>query len=209
MNSAQVREALLDVEDIVKGPTFESWRKRFVRENLNVFTYEDENKLEYTAIHKKYEEGVEKIIAEGMREGFDMSAFMTALPEFLEGEGGREEDIGKAVTLLLEVGDFVQFRDMMLYLKKEEDQAEEKHSEDHLKGMSVKASSVPTTDVDGMMNMCANLSTAADTESGWENMLTLDWMKIDKKPVPKDIRKSPKEIYLRGIWYVRTMLHLY
>lgn len=197
-----VRAVLLAVEEVVRGPAFERWRARFVSKHVHAFSYADEDRLEYTAIHGEYEQGVEKMIADGLPDSVDMAEFMEALPAFLEGPGGKDEAIGKAVTTLLEVGDYRQFREMMLYTKKELDDGEEKHSEARLRGVSTKGtdvSGVATLDVEGMMDMCAALASAAD-EEGWESCLVLDWMKIDKKPVPEGARKQAGEIYLRGVW---------
>ena len=51
---------------------------------------------------------IERLIIEGMPKSFDMKQFMMQLPDYLEGAGKNEESIGKAVTTLLEVSDFIQ-----------------------------------------------------------------------------------------------------
>jgi hypothetical protein len=57
-----------------------------------------------------------------MSASFDMTQFMTQLPDYLEGDGKNEESIGNAVTTLLEVSDFIQFREMMLCTKRNMDE---------------------------------------------------------------------------------------
>ena len=111
MKFCDVRSSLLDIEEVIRGDKFESWRRSFVRDNVRHFSYDDENKLEYTDIHREYEEEIERAIAEGLGRGFDMADFMQSLPGYLESEEGlKDERAGLAVTLLLEVSDFEQFR---------------------------------------------------------------------------------------------------
>ena len=96
---------------------------------------------------------------------------------------------------------FEQFKTMMMFEKAERQQEEAKHSEDMLCGVAAtKSSDLACVDVDGMLEMCASMAAAIDTEAGWENLLTLDWMKIDRKPVEVHKRRNASEIYLRGVW---------
>ena len=128
---------------------------------------------------------------------------MTQLPDYLEGEGKNEESIGAAVTTLLEVSDFIQFREMMLCTKRNMDEDEGKHSEDRLKDITISSSEaldMAENSVKGMMELCSNLAVAQDADEGWTELLTLPWMKIEKKPVPESERKSKSEIFLRGVW---------
>ena len=75
MKTEQIRGTLLDIEDVVRSPSFNRWREEFVEAHLDKFTYDEENRLEYTSIHRDYEEGVEAQIISGMPKDFDMSAW--------------------------------------------------------------------------------------------------------------------------------------
>lgn len=55
MDNRTMKQSLLQIEDIIRSDNFESWRKRFVRKNVDHFTFDDENKIVYTDIHKEYE----------------------------------------------------------------------------------------------------------------------------------------------------------
>ena len=199
-----MKESLLSIEDIIRSENFESWRKRFVLKNVDHFTFDDENKIVYTDIHREYEDEIERLIIEGMPKSFDMKQFMIQLPDYLEGAGKSEESIGKAVTTLLEVSDFIQFREMMLCTKRNMDEDEGKHSEDRLKDITISSSEAldiaSSATVQGMMVLCSNLAGAQDQEEGWTELLALPWMKISKKAVPENERKNKSEIYLRGVW---------
>ena len=185
MDGHAISTALQEVQGIVTSIQFEEWRKEFVRQNLEAFDYGDENKLIYTDIHKEYESEIEKRIASEL--SVNITSFMAALPAYLEGEGKYDEAAGKAITLLMEASDFIQFRDMMMFIKREiEDKREAKASGDDdetVAAMTVKGKELADFEVAEMMTKCAELSTAASSDEGWTNVLTLDWMKIDKKPV--------------------------
>jgi len=207
MDPSSVRSGLLAVEEVVRSVEFDRWREAFVRKNVSHFEYGEENKLEYTDIHREYEEGVERKIVEGLPKDFDMAAFQRALPGYLEsGMGLKDEQTGRAVTTLLEVGDFTQFREMMMFEKKKREEAAAKadaKGDDDMHGLS--ADSAQLTDVGlgvaEMMDMCAALSEASDsTSKDWVNVLSNDWMKIDKMAVPEGKRRKKSDIYLKGVW---------
>ena len=87
MRPDDVRSALLDIEETIRGSVFENWRKDFVRRHLHQFTFEDENKLIYTDIHREFEEGVETHILEGLPKKFDYEDFQHSLPSYIDGPG--------------------------------------------------------------------------------------------------------------------------
>jgi len=197
MKDHEVVSTLLEVQSIIKSKDFENWRTNFVNSNLSVFSYEDENKLIYTEIHKEYEKELERIIANGITS--NLSDFMQALPAYLEGPGKNNETAGNAITLLLEASDFIQFRDMMLFTKRQmDDRREAKISgnDSVIDTLSASGQELSLLNIDVMMDKCANLSIAAESDD-WTNVLTNDWMKIDKKPVEVEKRKSKSEIYLK------------
>ena len=150
-------------------------------------------------IHKEYEEEIEKQILQALPKDFNMVDFMGSLPAYIEGEGRNDDATGKAITLLLEVSDFQQFKMMMLFARREKEEGESKHAGFQLEGISTKGSDVMIADVEGMMDMAIDLAQVAD-DNGWTNCLTLDWMKIDKRPVELSKRKSANDVYLRGVW---------
>eukprot|EP01041_Mallomonas_annulata_P003584 gene3584-7123_t len=195
-----IRTSLIRIQNIVKGEAFESWRRSFVDKYCNEFDYGEENKLIYTEIHKNYEQQLEKRIAEELPDDFNMDSFLQNLPEFVEGPGSKDTAISESITILLEVADFQQFKEMMSFRKRELEETDSKSTENLLDGIKAHGKELGLLDVDEMMDQCATLASAADDVEGWENLLSLDWMRIDKKPVEAANRKSSKEIYLRGVW---------
>jgi hypothetical protein len=53
MDGSTVFRGLVGIQERIQGPEFEAWRKNFVAEHVDKFSYEDENKLEYTEIHQR------------------------------------------------------------------------------------------------------------------------------------------------------------
>mmetsp|Transcript_24452 Transcript_24452/g.61685 ORF Transcript_24452/g.61685 Transcript_24452/m.61685 type:complete len:114 (+) Transcript_24452:68-409(+) len=77
MKDEDVFRGLAEIEKTIRGPKFEEWRKKFVDENIDTFTYDDENKLEYTAIHagQRYEAQIEQMVEESLPKDIAMSDF--------------------------------------------------------------------------------------------------------------------------------------
>ena len=69
----------------IHGESFEAWRKSFVDKHLDVFTFDDENKLEYTDIHRQYEEKIESFLVSSLPANVDISELMSQLPAYMEG----------------------------------------------------------------------------------------------------------------------------
>jgi len=122
-----------------------------------LLSLQDENRLEYTAIHQAYEEGIENLLQQNLPKEFDMVAFMEALPAYLEGPGQDKEEMGQAVTLLSNVSDFRYFKDMMLY---ERQQHEERGAEylDH--AQSATPPQAGGLEANELVELCAKLSVA-------------------------------------------------
>lgn len=198
MKSEEIKLALLEAEQIIRSSEFENWRRSFVERHLDEFSFEEENKLSYTEIHREFEEEIERRIEEGLDGKFDIADFMRSLPAFFEGGGKNDNDVGKTLTFLLEVSDFEQFKNMMMVLKTEKNSQKEDQF-DGVSGTSKRDLAGIDTDIEGMMEMVETLGSISDSNE-WENCLTLDWMKIDKMPVPLNKRKKKSEIYLRGVW---------
>ena len=47
--------------------------------------------------------------------------------------------------------------------------------------------------------MCAALAASGDSDQGWETCYQNEWLKIDKKEVEPEVRKSKNDMYLRGV----------
>ena len=73
---------------IVAGAAFQAQVRHFVKQHSDVFEEQEENKLEYTALHVEYVQLVDSeltaALADEIGAGFDMAAFLAAVPGFLE-----------------------------------------------------------------------------------------------------------------------------
>eukprot|EP00199_Chlamydomonas_sp_CCMP681_P006274 CAMPEP_0119113306 /NCGR_PEP_ID=MMETSP1180-20130426/43483_1 /TAXON_ID=3052 ORGANISM="Chlamydomonas cf sp, Strain CCMP681" /NCGR_SAMPLE_ID=MMETSP1180 /ASSEMBLY_ACC=CAM_ASM_000741 /LENGTH=217 /DNA_ID=CAMNT_0007101287 /DNA_START=129 /DNA_END=782 /DNA_ORIENTATION=+ len=101
---------------ILMDSDFEALREDFCRTNCTHFANSDENKLIYTDIFRQYTELVETGIETRLQSavaGFDMSLFLGML------DTRKDELMSDVFDLLLSLGDFEAFRDIMLEYKRE------------------------------------------------------------------------------------------
>merc|ERR1712091_534158 len=123
---------------VVAGEEFRGVLDPWVDAHCGVFEPEEENKLEYTALFREYEELVEKELEAGLRrefeEGFDWGEFMTSVPAHVEALMGaaRSNEIAAAadadadasaqsLDVLLSLSDFSRFKDLMVLRRLELD----------------------------------------------------------------------------------------
>jgi hypothetical protein len=198
MKDEDVFRGLSAIEKYIRGPDFEAWRNKFVEEHIDTFTYDDENKLEYTTIHQSYEAQIERMVEESLPKDIAMADFQEALGPYLEGPGGSKEETSKTVTLLLEVSDFQAFRDMMLFTKKERERAAGGNADAKAHEDDVRIDGSGIFDIDGLMDMVANLANNAKTDEGWEQVLKNDWLDIQRKKVGEKEREHKDQVYMRG-----------
>mmetsp|Transcript_61436 Transcript_61436/g.51963 ORF Transcript_61436/g.51963 Transcript_61436/m.51963 type:complete len:384 (-) Transcript_61436:297-1448(-) len=197
MEDAHVYDILLQIEQIVQSPTFSTWQQGFINAHVDKFEFGDENKLEYTEIFQLYEDGVEQQIVGGLPDGeTKLGAFMEALPDYINSEAGKKEETGKAITMLMQMSEFQEFKEMMMYVRKDRD--DKSASTGDLLG-GTKASDGAVLSVDGLLDRCATLATSGETEEGWVTCFQNDWLKIDKKEIEPEAKRHKNEIYLRGV----------
>jgi ADP-ribosylation factor 2-binding protein len=197
MEDQQVFEILLAIESIVQGEGYRVWLQKFINDHVDKFDFGEENKLEYTEIFQKFEDGIETQIIGSLPDGAArLPAFMEALPAYLESDAGKKEETSRAVTMLMQMSEFTEFKEMMMYAKKERE--DEAASAGDLLG-DAKASDGAVLSVDGLLDMCAALSSSGESDEGWVTCFTNDWLKIDKREVDAAVRKHKNEIYLRGV----------
>jgi hypothetical protein len=101
-----------------------------------------------------------------------------------------------------ETGDYVQFREMMMFTKRKREESKTGDEGDMVGLVADSRQGVAAADADvaGMMDLCAALSEGAQSTDSWETVLENDWMKIDKMAVPESNRRKKSDIYLRGVW---------
>ena len=119
LSNDEMHAAIVEINAIVLSEEFGAWRKAFVEENMHVFTYEEEEKLEYTTVHQEYEKGIESMITQKLGERIPMAGFLEQLPEYLEGAGKDNDESDAALQLLMQAIDYRNFKEMMLYEKHE------------------------------------------------------------------------------------------
>mmetsp|Transcript_5825 Transcript_5825/g.19788 ORF Transcript_5825/g.19788 Transcript_5825/m.19788 type:complete len:170 (-) Transcript_5825:1139-1648(-) len=84
---------------VISSPKFQVPLDAFLDSNCEQFTEDEENKLEYTAIHGQYESLIEEKLRDGLCErlgsAFDWDAFLLQLPAYIEKITGAEVGQGQ------------------------------------------------------------------------------------------------------------------
>jgi len=93
-----------------------------------------------------------------------LPAFMEALPAYLESPAGKKEETSRAVTMLMQMCEFEEFKEMMMYVKKQRD--DEAANVTDLLG-DAKVSDGAVLSVDGLLDMCSALAASGATDEGW------------------------------------------
>mmetsp|Transcript_29403 Transcript_29403/g.65835 ORF Transcript_29403/g.65835 Transcript_29403/m.65835 type:complete len:209 (+) Transcript_29403:78-704(+) len=105
------------IEGVLLDPGFVQLQASFCDVHCDEFDDTDENKLSYTPVFEQYTAAVESYLSKRVGEeieGFDLDAFgrlVSARPQ--------EEVTGDVFDLLLSLGDFAEFKDLMLAHKRE------------------------------------------------------------------------------------------
>lgn len=102
------------IEEIVMSDRFQNLQNTFLEEHYKHFDNSDENKFEYTAIHKDYTQLVEKVLEDELLKcapDFCMEEFQDEL--ILR----KDELDGEIFEILLTFTDFVTFKEMILDYK--------------------------------------------------------------------------------------------
>mmetsp|Transcript_6610 Transcript_6610/g.15938 ORF Transcript_6610/g.15938 Transcript_6610/m.15938 type:complete len:368 (-) Transcript_6610:202-1305(-) len=174
MQADDVSKALRTIAASADTKEFRTWRARFVEENAGKFAYEEENKLEYTQIFNEFEKGIESHLSKAFQD-----VDLAALEEALEGGCAVPEEAQEAVKMLQEMGDFVAFKDMMLFEKERIDKAAD--------GPPAAPSDAPAVAVpamDGLLEASQRLARVTEGGAGgeWRSLLSSDWYKFEAMP---------------------------
>ena len=104
---------------IVASEAFKNEQKAFFEANCDKFDAEEENKLEYTTIHKQYEQLVEDHIKTklGDEKMAKVEAGLAAFVSDNQESGKQSQEIYEAIELLTSLGEFDQFKTLMLEKK--------------------------------------------------------------------------------------------
>jgi len=112
---AKFDEIVGALEEIIMDPEFNSLQNKFLCDNCIHFEPGEENKLIYMDIFRAYVDRVEKYIERRLRQAvanFSMEEFMNMLRS-----RGEDEIAGDVFEILLSLGDFETFKDLMLSYK--------------------------------------------------------------------------------------------
>lgn len=103
------------IEEILMDGEFISIQNAFCERHCSIFVDDDENKLEYTPIFNEYTRLIETTLCRMLTDrlsGFNMRKFEEDVAT------RRDEISGEIFDLLLSMGDFTEFKDLMIATKK-------------------------------------------------------------------------------------------
>ena len=86
-----IESSLCALDEVVAAPAFKEFQQYFIESHCHLFDNIEENKLEYTEIHKQFEAQIEAYLEQQLSQypGFSMEALMEGLPAYLESPQAR------------------------------------------------------------------------------------------------------------------------
>lgn len=109
-----------EITAILCGESFRVSQAAFFEKHCNTFVDDDENKLEYTAIHKEYESLVEEHLKDQI--GLEkLQKIEAGLSQYIGGgkKSTTDTKVLESIEILFALEDFVEFKKVMLVKKKE------------------------------------------------------------------------------------------
>ena len=156
-----------ELAKVISSDKFRNAQREFFQKYCDTFDYEEENKLEYTQIHKEYENIVEALMTEAIGEE-KMQKIELGLNEYIrrDRKGNTQAEVLEAIEVLSSLGDFVKFKEVMLAMKTEMSGGGSSEALQILnKGL------MPAMDVQVEMGKVEYLVKEASAEDGWTQVL--------------------------------------
>jgi ADP-ribosylation factor 2-binding protein len=168
-----IESSLCALDEVVADSAFKQYQQEFVQAHCHLFDNIEENKLEYTELHKQYEAQIEAYLEQQLAKypGFSMEALMEGLPAYI----GSPEATDHAATLdfLHLLTDFEAFKMLMV----EALTAAQNGGND----AAGEATIALPQNVNQALEECAALAQAtADPALGWQNVLKKGWLNVDR-----------------------------
>ena len=118
-SSGNIDQEMKELAAIVSSEDFKNEQKAFFEANCDKFDAEEENKLEYTVIHKQYEQMIEDQIKSklGDEKFAKVEAGLATFVENNQESGKQTREVFDAIELLMSLGEFSQFKSLMLEKK--------------------------------------------------------------------------------------------
>jgi len=116
--SQGIEAEVQELARIVNNEDFKTKQQDFFKDNCMKFDAEEENKLEYTVIHKQYETLVEEEIKTQMGDE-KFAKLEQGMPDYIstKREATQSQEVFEALDILSQLGDFDVFKTAMLTKK--------------------------------------------------------------------------------------------
>ena len=112
---------MIELAKVVGSQSFKQSQRDFFAQHCEMFDDAEENKLEYTEVHKKYEAMVESQIKEELGEE-KLNRIEMGIKDFISGNSkvAKSAEVYEAIEVLSSLGDFEEFKKVMLAYKEGE-----------------------------------------------------------------------------------------
>ena len=155
-----------ELAQLIASDSFQKAQQEFFTKNCETFDHEEENKLQYTEIHKNYETMVEAQMAEKL--GIEkLTKIGEGIGEYIKESGQsavQTKEVFDAIEVLTSLSDFNEFKQVML-AKKEEMAADG--------GGDMKIINAGVLDVAEHMDRIEALAKDSDTDD-WNQLLDFE-----------------------------------
>lgn len=170
---SELEVLLKKVAKVVTGDEFRSKSSAFLEKYCDEFSYEDENKLEYSQIHDRYQEEIEVSLLDALPPE-DVEKLLEQLPAYMESVSASDMDgsVGEALDLLTSLGDFTAFKELMLVTKRNKN-SKAAPAESH----EMKSTDLGVAGVDKLFKEMAS----ATGQGGWEVKSDKGWFRLEAK----------------------------
>ena len=118
--SGSIEKELEEVGKFIASDAFKKKNIAFFEKHCPTFDAEEENKLEYTTIHKEYEAFVEKELKGKIGEK-KLNKIKAGMADYVNEtkEKQQSQEVFEAIEILSTLGDFLMFKSVMLAKKSE------------------------------------------------------------------------------------------
>lgn len=165
-SSGNIDAEMQELAAVVSSEAFRNEQKSFFEANCDKFDMEEENKLEYTTIHKQYEQMIEDQIKAKLGDE-KMAKVEAGLAEFVSNNSADKttKEVYDAIELLTSLGDFDQFKQLMLEQKSLKNQTGDT-------GLQMIDKGVMTPDsIPEFMEKLTTLRNEAKASDGWVQLV--------------------------------------
>ncbi|KAJ1640017.1 hypothetical protein T492DRAFT_25046 [Pavlovales sp. CCMP2436] len=189
--AGQTRAWLETIGSSLQSAEFAAWNLEWLAAHCDAFDEAEENKLEYTQAHERYQVEVEKHINAAVAgTDVDMSKLLERLPAFLKQTTDAAQmspASAECVETLTSLTEFNEFKAAMIMTKR--DKASSSGAGAPAAGGELFEATAAHSlrDMEGCLEFAAAMDAATD---GWTTLSDKGWFRLEKRPAPGATNKG-------------------